>query len=401
MRKVIAILLVLALALSITACASTADPTTPSSDETTQTQDTPTTQTQDTPTTKYKIGFLHTNFTDSLGQNALRAVKKAADTLGVEVETFAYSGADDSLKAVENFISAGVDGILVCPASDAVLPKLADLCAANKVWIMSCFREVAEQDAIDLLAKNDWYLGTVHESEIDTAAVLAQILAKQGHTEVCMFTQAPGMVAVDQRLSSFKENAQKNGINILAEAYLDVSTAGNAAASIAPGYDLFLGSYPEATGVFMPATAAGMGEAAVASLKAHNAVGKVQFVAFDSFDGMDEAFDEGLCCGLATAHHADPFYAFMVLYNAMAGNRLTEEKVNLSLNYMVVTSAETCKELSEYVLNDKYDLYSSEEIMKFTKEGNPELTIEDIQEEMNQYTLENVVSRIKTREGIE
>ena len=151
----------------------------------------------------------------------------------------------------------------------------------------------------------------------------------------------------------------------------------------------------------MPATAAGMGEAAVASLKAHNAVGKVQFVAFDSFDGMDEAFDEGLCCGLATAHHADPFYAFMVLYNAMAGNRLTEEKVNLSLNYMVVTSAETCKELSEYVLNDKYDLYSSEEIMKFTKEGNPELTIEDIQEEMNQYTLENVVSRIKTREGIE
>ena len=91
----------------------------------------------------------------------------------------------------------------------------------------------------------------------------------------------------------------------------------------------------------------------------------------------------------------------MVLYNAMAGNRLTEEKVDLSLNYMVVTSAETCTELSEYVLNEKYDLYSSEEIMKFTKEGNPELTVEDIQEEMNQYTLENVVSRIKTREGIE
>ncbi len=392
MKKVIAILLVLALALSIAACAPAADPTTPSSDEATPTQD--------TPTTKYKIGFLHTNFNDSLGLNALRTVKKAADTLGVEVETFAYTGADDSLKAVENFISAGVDGILVCPASDAVLPKLADLCAANEVWIMSCFREVLEQDAIDLLAKNDWYLGTVHESETDTAAALTQILAKQGHTEMCMFTQAPGMVAVDQRISSFKENAPKNGINILAEAYIDGST-GNPAASITPGYDLFLGSYPEATAVFMPGTAAGMGEAAVASLKAHNAVGKVQFAAFDSFDGMNEAFDEGLCCGLATAHHADPFYAFMVLYNAMAGNRLTEEKVNLSLNYMVVTSAETCTELSEYVLNEKYDLYSSEEIMKFTKEGNPELTVEDIQEEMNQYTLENVVSRIKTREGIE
>lgn len=344
---------------------------------------------------KYKIGFLHTSFSDSLGENALRCVNKAADTLGVEVQTFEDGGnGDKQLSTVENMISSGVDGILICPASDAVIPKIAEVCEKNEVYLMVCFRQVLTEEIKEALKEYKYYLGNCYESETDTAAMITDIVAEENEN-VCMFVQAPGMVAVDERIESFKSQSAVDNMNILAD--YTIANISNPSEDITPGMDMFLNSYPEATAVFLPGTAAGMGEAAVASVKSNGKVGDVKLAGFDSFEGMDGAFDDGILCALATAHHADPFYSFMVLYNAMAGTPLSEEQVELHLNYMVLTDAETCSELKEYILNPEYDLYSSDEILQFTKAENPDFDIDALQKEMDQYTLENVVERIKNR----
>jgi ribose transport system substrate-binding protein len=346
---------------------------------------------------KYSVAFLHSSFTDSLGQNALRAVEKAGEALGVEIKSFSdMNSGDNQLKTVENYISGGVDGILICPASDAVLPKIGQLCEKNRVWLMSCFRQVVDPDVVAVMAKNPWYLGTVYENEANTTQVVADALLAAGHTKFATFDQAPGMVAVDQRTEAFRM-AIKNAVGAEIMATYLISNASNPAADIVPGFDMFIQSYPEVTAVFMAGSAGGMGEAAVTTVKSHNAVGKMKIGAFDSFGGMDAAFQEGILTVLATAHHADPFYAFIVLFNAINGHRLTEEKVNLDLNYMVLTDAETCVQLSEYVLNPKYDLYSPEEIKKFSVAENPSFTLQALKEEMDRYTLENVVTRIKSR----
>lgn len=378
MKKFTSVLLITAISLSVAACGNTKEMASDSQEK-----------------TKYKVGFSYNQFSDSLGINAKRAVQKAADTLGVEIVYNEDKGDGNAqIAAVENMISAGCQGILISPASEAIIPQLCEICEKNEVWLMTCFRDIQSQEVIDNVKNYQYYLGTVCEAEDATARKIVNIMAKD-HQNVNAFYAPQGEVCGEQRKAAYVDESEKTGLNIVAEYVIPGFS--NLAAYATEALSMFIESYPENTGVLMVAFAGGMGESAVAAVKSHNAVGKITMAGFDSFTNMQEAFDEGIVCAVATAHHADPFYAFLVLYNALSGHRLSAEQEKITLEYVLVTNSDECKLLNDYLLNEAVDLYTEEEIKNMTVEGNPDFTLDMLKAEMGHYNLEDIMERIETR----
>ena len=108
---------------------------------------------------------------------------------------------------------------------------------------------------------------------------------------------------------------------------------------------------------------------------------------------MEEGFADGHLVGITGGHSVDALFTFMMVYNAVTGTPLAEEPQQLYNNYIFVTSAEDCENYEKYIDNPDNWVYSAEEIRSMAKVYNPDFSLEELQEIMSNYTLEDVVAR--------
>ena len=125
--------------------------------------------------------------------------------------------------------------------------------------------------------------------------------------------------------------------------------------------------------------------------------GEVQLASFDVWNGMAEAFESGSLACAVGGMSPDALFSFMVLYNAVIGMRMQEEPVALKQNYIYVTSAEECAIYEQYIDNPDYMVYTAEEIQQMSRAINPDFTLEDMEQIMADYTLENIIEKIDSR----
>ena len=83
----------------------------------------------------------------------------------------------------------------------------------------------------------------------------------------------------------------------------------------------------------------------------------------------------------------------MMLYNKVVGTPLSDEVEWLNQNYIFVTSAEECDGYEKYIDNPDYMIYTADDIRAMSKAHNPDFTIEELRQIMEEYTLENVVAK--------
>lgn len=123
--------------------------------------------------------------------------------------------------------------------------------------------------------------------------------------------------------------------------------------------------------------------------------GQVQLATFDVFDGMDAAFQDGtLACAVA-GMSPDALFSFMVLYNAVIGTPLTDEQVELSQNYIYITSPEDSEAYEKYIDNPDFMIYTAEDIQAMSRANNPDFDIEALRQIMADYTMENIIEKVE------
>ena len=129
---------------------------------------------------KIKIGVSIWSSTDVLGSQCKRIIDAAADALNVEVQYVDQGHVSEKVTAsVESLVAAGCQGIIICNSSDTEMASAIKTCNDNGVYLAQFFRVIDKNKNADIYeqaVKSPYYMGAVHENEVENGKKLVQIL---------------------------------------------------------------------------------------------------------------------------------------------------------------------------------------------------------------------------------
>lgn len=340
-----------------------------------------------------KIGVIFYGKEDALGAAVYATINHAAEALGVEI-IWDLGDVDPNaqIAAAENLISAGVDGIMAIPLTETVTQKIMQRCEENQVYYVNCFRDILDENIREYVTSCEYFVGGCFEDDSVASERMVEIMAEKGKTKAACVYLGPGS-ALRVRNEGFDRGMENTGIEKVAEYTVPENPDLNAQLT---AIENFINVYVPSDGldvIFAASGAMGSGEAMVQKMSTMTSGGSVQMACFDVFENMKEAFENEILGVAVGGQSPDALMAFMMLYNKVVGTPLSDEVEWLNQNYIFVTSAEECDGYEKYIDNPDYMIYTADDIRAMSKAHNPDFTIEELRQIMEEYTLGNVVAK--------
>ena len=369
MKKIVSFVIVLVMAFSLFAVAATADDIT--------------------------IGVSIWSSTDTLGSEVKRLIDSAADTLGVKVIYVDQGHISEQVTAsAETLAMAGCDGMIICNSSSAEMSSVINTCNDTEMYVGQFFRVIdpeANPTEYELAKSSPYYVGCVHESEVDNGKWLVTILAEKGCRLIGVMGWQPGDATFLGRLEGYQlGTAEWNAANpddqivLLEPQYgLTTSDTGRATAEAIvtanPGIDALI-------------VAGGGGDpliGAMAAIENLGLTGEIQVASTDFLPNLDELLESGAMSVESGGHYADPFFAFLMVYNAITGKypTSTDGFYEMIFPYMFVASPEDYAAYGEYFTGDELPYYP-DEILALA-----DMSYEDLAQACADLSVQDVVDR--------
>lgn len=319
--------------------------------------------------------------------NTEKVALAAGGMMNNEVFDFTPEGTVD---AVEKMIANGVQGIKITPSSDSIIPTVKNMCEDAGVYFILCMRTIGDEAVLAMCEESEYFLGCVYEDDYATGYALGKALAETGATTYALIGTAVGDTTGDTREAGLAQAAEEFGLTQVAEV-----RALQQASDATQAVESFLAAYPDLGGIIrIASTAAGDVAAICAALdEAGKGEGQVKFVSIDTEGGEAPYFESGtLTATLGNANSIDSFISTAILVNAVQGNRLNDEPVDICIPLPVITSADELEMESTYVIGED-GLYPEEYIQQhFLASFNPDLTMDDILSELDMYSPSYIAS---------
>lgn len=399
MKKIIALLLALIMAVSMVACgeaapapgASEPGASQPAAQQGGTTVDAdgkvtteykaPDEVTTDKELPPYKILVIYAQFTDKLGSQFKASLEYLAEPLNVEF-TFLESGfgGDDALTTVQAALMNDYDGCIGIAADEATV-KLFD--EAKVPYIISGACPTVEMAPV--LAGYEHYLGAVVVDDYLAGQNMAKSLYEDGCRNVMWWGLPRGMSPQhDQRTNGFADAvASLDGMKIIVES-LDYTATDAIAVAAA--------TYPELDGAGYTA----LSEAAYNVIESEGLLDVVKIAGIDISESTGKYFENDCLSYIAGGNYATIQMAFAVLYNYLLDGTkmIPDPAVNLQLMNIDIHNTEEFNDYIKY-LDSGVPAYTPQEILDMTHYQNPEMDAEALAKICQAYSLEDVVARHK------
>ena len=369
MKKVIALVLalVLVMSLALTACAE-----------------------------NIKIGVSIWSSTDTLGSECKRIIDAAAEALGdVEVQYVDQAHISEQVTAsAETLAMADCDGIIICNSASAEMGSVIKTCEDNEVYVAQFFRVIdpeANPDEYAQASASPYYVGAVHESEFDNGKTLVTILGEKGCRKIGLEGWEPGDATFLGRWDGYKAGVEAwneahadDKMEMLEPQYGRTTTDDGRKAA-----EAIIDANPDIDALIV---AGGGGDTllgAIAGIEAKGLTGKIAVVSTDFLPDLDVKLQTGAMAAESGGHYADPFFAFLMVYNAIKGNYevKTDGFYDMVFPYMYVASPEDYANYAEYFTGDQLP-YTADEIKELAG-----LSYEDLAAACAKMSVEDVVAR--------
>lgn len=215
---------------------------------------------------------------------------KAGQELGIEIIWKGPVREDDrseQVRVVEDFVTRGVDGIVLAPLDDTALVPAVKEAAARKIPVVIIDSDIRWQDRVSFVATDNYEAGAA------AARRLGGVLSGKGN--VAMMRYQEGSASTMQREKGFAETLAKEfaNVHVVSENQYGGATTETAYKTA----ENILIKLPELDGVFCPneSTTFGM----LRALEDAKRTAKVRFVGFDASAKLVEALSRGEIQGLA------------------------------------------------------------------------------------------------------
>ena len=344
---------------------------------------------------KIKIGISIWSSTDTLGSECKRIIDAAAAALGVETQWVDQAHISEQVTAsAETLCLADCDGIIICNSASAEMGSVIKTCDENEVYVAQFFRVIdpeANPDEYAQACASKYYVGAVHESEFDNGKTLVTILGEKGCRKVGLEGWEPGDATFLGRWEGYKA-----GIAAWNEAHpddqmvmLDPQYGRTTTDTGRQAAEAIIDANPDIDALIV---AGGGGDTllgAIAGIEAKGLTGKIAVVSTDFLPDLDVKLETGAMAAESGGHYADPFFAFLLVYNAIKGNYETSEDsfYNMVFPYMFVASPEDYANYAEYFTGSELPYYQ-DEIVNLAG-----LSYDDLAAACTALSVEDVVAR--------
>lgn len=366
LKKVMAVLLAAMMLFMVTACSGGGD-----------------TQTTGE---KKKIGMIWYGNTDAMGGTFYAWANHAAEVLNVEL-VWSLGALDTAteLTDCENLINAGCDGIYFIPMDTAANLQLGNACQQAGVYWATSNRDIIDDEVLAAVEANPYFVTRVYDNSYDVCKNMVAELAEQGITKVCMISGDPTDAMMVDRNNGFIDGCAENNIEILGTFQ---NPSSGDATTVVDGVNNFLTLYPEMEAILAVSGTNGVGDAIMSALNGSGREpGSIKVAAFDTFDGNQEAFEQGWLSVSCGGYTTECLVAFLALVNRVQGNVIQDGVFEMTLSPLLITSAEDMEIFSQYVDNPDVQLYSDELIQSLV---GPDVTVEDYQAVLDDWSIDFV-----------
>lgn len=389
MKKVIAILAMVALLALLASCAaSTPEPTGQSSPQSTPTAPpTPTSVPEGIPDgiPRFRIGVVYWSFSDPLGSQFKKSLDYLAEDFNIEFVYLETGMTQETAQAVfENGLESGLDGVM------AVNTGVAQLEACKKAgdvpYISFSIEPISELVAAQM-AEYGNFLGSVCEDNYRVGVDAVEALYASGCRNIAMIGIPAGLAKShdDRKQGMMDALATHADMKLVAEDYSFVD-APKAITS-------FAAAYPEMDGIF---ATFGM-DSLYQAIQTSGLVGKIKYATCDISENSADFIDNDTLVWTAVGPYGTTMVAFAILYNYLYdGTRIIPDAaVTLRRTFLSVTSPEELEEYNRYV-EGELPVYSVDEIADLVRGfNNPEVSYETFVTLSQQYSLADIVERHK------
>ena len=343
---------------------------------------------------KIKIGVSIWSSTDVLGSQCKRIIDAAADALNVEVQYVDQGHVSEKVTAsVESLVAAGCQGIIICNSSDTEMASAIKTCNDNGVYLAQFFRVIDKNKNADIYeqaVKSPYYIGAVHENEVENGKKLVQILIDKKCRNIGLIGWEQGDATWLGRWEGYKAGVEEwnaahpsDQVKLSDPQYAGTSSEGGAKAAEA------LMSADPTLDALIPAGGGGDPlQGAIAAVERAGKTQSIKIVSTDFLPDLGERLENGSIAGESGGHFCDPLYAFMMVYNAIKGNYTGIENnfIDVQFPYLYVSSS---KDYGEY---DKYFVkqlpYTKDELVEMAK-----LPLDQLKEAASKLSIEDAAAR--------
>ena len=195
MKKIIALLLAACMVFTLAACGGDSDSDSESDSESASTD-----------AESWTIGYNIWGSGDPIFDTMVSEMEYTFDALGVD---YNYASdnytTDTSLQNVQNFVSAGVDGMVLQANDDSVLLNMAQTADDGEIpFVLSIF--VGEDEAREEIADTmEYYIGSVQADLYTDGYLMGQAAIEDGMTTVVMIGGNVGDYHFDIRIEGFTQ----------------------------------------------------------------------------------------------------------------------------------------------------------------------------------------------------
>ena len=255
-----------------------------------------------------KIGVSIWSSTDVLGSQCKLILDAAAEALGVEIQYVDQAHVSEKVTAsVEQLCAAGCQGIIICNSADTEMTSAIKTCNDNGVYLAQFFRIISEENSPDIYqaaTDSEYYIGAVHENEVENGKNLVQMLLDKGDRNIGLIGWEQGDATWLGRWQGYQEGVEEwNEANPDDQAklsepqYAGTSSDGGSKAAEA------LMSADDTIDALIPAGGGGDPlQGAIAAVERAGKVDEIDVVSTDFLPDLGERLENGSMGGESGGH---------------------------------------------------------------------------------------------------
>jgi ribose transport system substrate-binding protein len=340
------------------------------------------------------IGISIWSSTDTLGSQVKRMLDVAADALNVKIMYVDQAHISEQVTAsAETLAAAGCDGIIICNSATAEMTSVINTCDENEMYCAQFFRYINEEDNPNEFAlgqASPYYVGAVHEDEVDNGANLVRILCEKGARKIALEGWEAGDATFLGRWTGYKKGIEDwNAANPDDQAeLLEPQYGGTTADTGRATAEAIINANPDIDALIV---AGGGGDTLVGALAAIDSLGlkgDIQVASTDFLPDLEEQLETGGMSTQSGGHFCDPLYAFLMVYNAIRGEYdvPTDDFYDILFPYIFVASVDDYSGYHQYFVENLP--YTEEEVQELADKS-----FEDLSDAATSLSIEDVMQR--------
>lgn len=335
------------------------------------------------PNGEYTVGVVIHTTTDFLCSK----LKSYTDYMGKEFSVkFSYyiieNFADETyLSAIENLCAQGVDGIITTNFSGTAVLQGLKICEDNGVYLGVGFSQI-DGEIREQVYASDYFVGGSYEADYQAGYDIITSLIDTGCNNIAAIGYEPGITCHDRRWE---------GMMAAFEDHPEINKAGEyRGLEFTKAVEDFLAADNTIDGIAI--TLLGI-EYCSEPIKSAGREGEIKIAFCDLSENCQEGLDSGEVACAIGGQYVDIVFPFVFMYNTLEGTPLSDEKVEVPVNFITCKTGEEFSNYMTYLHNDGVYAWTTEELKQVIKKYNKDADAQDLVNMGKTYGIEDTMKR--------